>query len=219
MQMMMLRCARHWCAARFARWRLRQAVLRAGLRACRPRRWLHASWRLPAPARMSEEVLSAARDADGVTALGGAAAAGASTAVILAVVAAGSNASLPDDLLGFRWAHSLWLRAGQRQAADWLHRAATKAVARAQPLFRDVCSMLVVGTDERRPRRALRAAGRPEQRDGLLCHARCVLVRRVTGRAAHWRLQRCMQAMRAAAKRGQDPRRRSSGQPRVALDQ
>ena len=46
------------------------------------------------------------------------------------------------------------MRAAQRKAADWLYRAATKAVARAQPLFRDVRSMLVVGTSGGR-------AGRP----------------------------------------------------------
>ena len=57
------------------------------------------------------------------------------------------------DLAGAS-AGALAARAGHRQAAAKLYRAATKAVARAQPLFRDVRSMLVVGTSGGR-------AGRP----------------------------------------------------------
>ena len=101
----------------------------------------------------SGEALSGARDADGLTALGGAAAAGASKEVVMALVAAGCSVTVAGDLAGAS-VGALSVRAGQRKAADWLYRAATKAVARAQPLFRDVRSMLVVGTSGGR-------AGRP----------------------------------------------------------
>jgi ankyrin repeat protein len=96
---------------------------------------------------------SRARDADGFTALGGAASAGASKAVVVALVAAGCSVTVPGDLAGAS-VGALAARAGQRPAADWLYRAATKEVARTQPLFRKVRSMLVVGTSGAR-------AGRP----------------------------------------------------------
>jgi hypothetical protein len=134
----------------FGRWRMRQAVCAAARAAdvrgaaCLPPT-LVAALAAATEAGVSEDALSEARDVDGLTALGGAAAAGASMEVVMALVAAGCSVLVPGDLAGAS-VGALAARAGHRQAADWLYRAATKAAARAQPLFRDVRSMLVVGT-------------------------------------------------------------------------
>jgi ankyrin repeat protein len=144
--------------ALFKRWHLGQALCAAarapavrGSAALPPN--LAAALNAAVEAGLDGEKLFGARDMEGLTALGGAAAAGASKAVVVALVASGCNASVPGDLAGTS-AGALAARAGQRQAADWLYRAATKAVAKAQPLFRNVRSMLVVGTSGAR-------AGRP----------------------------------------------------------
>ncbi len=85
--------------------------------------------------------LSVARDPAGLTALG--CAAGAGLGAVAALLAERASALVPGDLAGAS-AGALAARAGQRAAADCLYRAASKAAARAQPLFRRIRSEIVV---------------------------------------------------------------------------
>jgi len=135
-----------WAPDEFARWRRSQAVCAAARApAVRGAKSLPPALVAALAGCETGDALSDARAADGLTILGGAAAAGASKKVMAALVAAGCSLLVSGDREGAS-VGSLALRSGQRDTAHWLYQKTTKAVARKYPLFRDVRSMLVVGT-------------------------------------------------------------------------
>ena len=145
----------------FARWRLAQAVCAAaadsranwgtagcGIESLVPPPVLVAALAAAREGGVSARALSRARDADGLTALGGAAFAGACLGAVNALLAAGVSLLVAGDLEGASVAE-LAARAGF--GPELAHRLTTgpramlKAPALAHPVLREVRSMLVVG--------------------------------------------------------------------------
>ena len=140
----------------FARWHLAQAVCAAaraaavagGIDSLVPPPALVAALAAAREGGVSADALSAARDVDGLTALGGAAAAGACLGAVNALLAAGVSLLVAGDLEGAS-VGAMAARAGHGLLAHRLTgpRALLKATALAHPVFRQVRSMLVVGND------------------------------------------------------------------------
>ena len=145
----------------FARWRLAQAVCAAaadsranwgtagcGIESLVPPPVLVAALAAAREGGVSAGALSAARAEDGLTALGGAAFAGACLGAVNALLAAGVSLLVAGDLegasVGVLSACSGYGRLAHRLTGP---RALLKATALAHPVFREVRSMLVVGND------------------------------------------------------------------------
>jgi hypothetical protein len=135
----------------FARWHRAQAVCAAARAPVLPGAAtagqappaLVAALAAAREAGVSAAALSAARDADGFTALGGAAAAGASEWAVRALVRAGCSALVAGDREGAS-PGALAARAGHAKLSAQLYQAAARAAARAQPAFLRVRSELVL---------------------------------------------------------------------------